>query len=283
MLDILIHSSLQNLGSYKGGILNAIVWGVGEGLGVFSYEQFKQVGMVHILVASGANVVFLVEAVVTILAWLTGRKKAIFLGLLIGWWYAFEAGFGPPLVRGVLFVSLRYVAVIFGRGFSWTRGLLLILFICFLSDTDLFFSDSLWLSVVAFVGIASYENSFKVCKYKVLDEFFKGLWVGAWVLPMVAIKFGSISLLSPAVSAVTFWIFEPLVLVGFFAGISSLVWPILGGFFYILAEVGLDFLLWVVSIFLNIPGGQVFVDMPGWLFIVWYAGLLVLVSSRKIR
>ncbi len=288
MLNSLIQASLEVLGSYKGGMLNALVWGVKNGLGWGTYDEFKRVGLVHILVASGANVVFLVEAVVNSLAWLVGRKKAIVFGLVLGWWYSLSVGFGAPIIRGVLFVTLRYVAVILGRGFSWARNLVLVLVISLLADGRLFLSDSLWLSVVAFVGIASFTDLKKVeLKSKVLEEFVKGLWVGLWVLPLVAIKFGSISLLSPVVSALTFWLLEPLVVVGASAGVIYMIIPYLGKIIFVLAEVPLDCLIWIVSVFKNVPGGMVEIEVERWQIIGWYMALfiiyLLLVKKLKNR
>lgn len=277
-----MQSSLGALGSYKGGLLNALVWGDKAGLGWGTYEDFKKIGMLHILVASGANVIFLVEIVVWLLAWLVGRKKAICLGLVVGWLYSLSVGFGAPVIRGVLFASLRYGSILLGRGFSWTRNLLFLLMILLVADTDLFFSDSLWLSVAAFVGIATFteirvlENSSKVLK-----EFIKGLWIGIWVLPLVAIKFGSISLLSPLVSATIFWLLEPLIFVGASAGIFYMFNQQLGVIVYLLAEKMLDCLIWIVAVYNNFPIGVMEVGVNTVSVSIWYGFCLLVFSKLK--
>lgn len=290
MLDSLIQASYSVLNSYKAGLLNALVWGIKDGLGWGTYEEFKQVGLVHVLVASGANVVFLVEAIVNGLAWLLGRKKAIVVGLVVGWWYALSVGFGPPIIRGVLFVSLRYLAVILGRGFSWPRSLVLVLVISILSDSNLFLSDSMWLSVVAFVGMASFSELRLPARWlgsRVIEEAVKGLWVGVWILPLVAIKFRTVSLLSPVVSALTFWLLEPLVLIGASAGLIYMIFPYLGKMVYVLADKLLDCLIWIVSVFKQVPGGMVEIEVGAWMVVGWYIALffiyLLLVKKLKNR
>jgi len=153
----------------------------------------------------------------------------------------------------------------------------------FMADSKLFFSDSMWLSVSAFVGIASFSEIYKLKGGIVVQELAKGIWINAWVLPLVALKFGTISLVSPVLGAVSFWIFEPLVLLGAVAGLVYHFVPMVGLFVFHLADILLDCLIWFVRVFLGMPGSGVEIGFGLGVLCIWYSALLLIYLTIKNR
>lgn len=246
-----------------------IVWGIKDSLGFWEYEKMKVVGLAHVVVASGANIYLISNGVVEGLAWLIGRKKAIIFGLLVSCWYAIQTGFNPPIIRAVLLFGVRCGAELLGRQFVWSRALILVIIISYLADRGLFESVSFWLSVTAYMGMATATNA-----RGLIWDFRRGIWISLWLLPFLSLAFGKFSLIGPVVGVIVLPLVEMIIGLGMIASFMHVIFPILGEKIVWLAKWPIDCLIYLSDGFIRLPMAQIDLDFPIWLVPMWYAVLI---------
>lgn len=262
----------------EAGYIQGIVWGFKDGLNWQDYQQTKIIGLAHIMVASGANVFWLVGGVIEMSAWLIGRKKSIVVGLMLGWWYVWISGFNPPIVRAILLLCIRYGAEIVGRQFVWSRALVLVCLIVFLADRDMFLSLSFWLSMVAFMGIASAPRS----QLWLIDQFRKNWWVSLWLWPMLGLAFGRVSLIGLVAGPMVMPLVELITAGGFLGTAGYIIFPWLGEKLFYLAGCLVDCLIYLSDSFSKWPVAQINFTPQKWLVVVWYI-ILIGIAGYKIK
>lgn len=79
----------------------------------------------HLVVVSGANVVLVSAFSASLLTWIFGRRRALWLSIAVVMGYMLLVGLSPPVVRGTIMGSLLVVSQVTGRR---TNGLVSILF-----------------------------------------------------------------------------------------------------------------------------------------------------------
>ncbi|HPD45097.1 MAG TPA: ComEC/Rec2 family competence protein, partial [Candidatus Woesebacteria bacterium] len=161
------------------------------------YNDLKNIGIVHIVVVSGMNVMILARFFIESLAGLIGRKWAILLGLSVIWFYSLMIGWQPPILRAVLLVTFLYWAQLLGRKFNLGRVIVLIILMMILADYTMLSQVSFWLTFIGFGAV-------------VLDPY----WVWLWITPVLALVFGRISLIAPLANALVLFLVEIITIIG---------------------------------------------------------------------
>lgn len=272
---------LNILSPQEAGYFMGIVWGAKQGLGFWEYEKMKVIGLAHVMVASGANVYLLSTGIIEGLAWLIGRKKAVILSLVVSWWYAVLTGFNPPIIRAVLLLTISAGAQMLGRQFVWSRALILVIIVSFLANGDLFESLSFWLSVAAYLGMATAPD-----KRGLVWEFRKGVWISLWLLPFLSLAFGKFSLIGPIVGIIAMPLVQMITGLGIVGSVLHVIVPMLGEKIMWLAKWPIDCLIYLSDVFIRLPMAQINLDFPIWLVPGWYAVLIWLAGiiwGGKIR
>lgn len=183
--DILIYQISQNLPAQEAMVVMGMVTGDKMVLGKKMYNDFIDSGLVHLVVASGSNVMLLMGGLVEGLSWVLGRKKTIVMALIIAWGYAGMTGWEPPIVRAVLMASIFYWAQLLGRKFNLVRGLGLVMIIMIAGEPMVLTSFSFWLSIMAFLGVIVGKGNLG-----------KILWVNIFVFPILWMMTGKINFVS---------------------------------------------------------------------------------------
>ncbi len=218
---------IQNLlPGREAGIVEGIVLGSKEGMSRDYYEKLINSGLVHMVVASGANLILISRFLIDKLAGFLGRKKAVVLGLAGMWKYALMLGMEAPIFRGVVFLSLANLAILLGRKFDWWRGTMVGVVILFLLDWEIFSSMSFWLSLVAFVAInqprpkwLEWERS-KIPGMKIGAE---SLWVNLWLWPILALGVGKIGVMGIVGSVLVTGVVEIISVLGMAGVVVGLI------------------------------------------------------------
>lgn len=225
LLQKLVSNIFEALPFKEAGLLVGILFGEKIGFSKDFYSSLINLGIVHIVVVSGTNVVIIARFMIESLSHLINRKRAIVVGLVVIWFYAIMVGLAAPIIRAVLLISFLYWAQLLGRKFNIWRVIGLIFVMIVIADVKMLSNIGFWLSFVAFGAV-------------VMDS----KWVWLWITPILAFYFGKISLMAPFMNAMVLFLVQIVTIfgaIGAILNIKYILWLILPILRYIvlLAEI----------------------------------------------
>ena len=256
----LIRVIQSSLPSREAGLISGMVWGEKGGISGDLYRMLRDTGLVHIVVVSGANLMIIGKCLIENLAKLLGRKMAIVGGGGVILLYVNLVGWQIPVIRAVLFLALYYLAQILGRQFKVGRAIFFVALLMFLADFKVINDISFWLSMAAFFGVLLSQ------KEGVLKNT---IWVSLFVLPILSMYFGRVSILSPITNMGVFFLVEILTVIGFMGSLLGLVSQILGKLVLMISYPFLRYLIEIVEGIGKI-GGVINFQFNWWMLIGWY-------------
>ncbi len=262
----------------EAGLLSGMLLGVKDFEGQF-YNDLKEVGLVHLVVASGANVALITRMVTEKLAGWLGRKRAVVLGLAAVWGYARMVGWEAPIIRAAILISIFYWGQLLGRKYNVLRGLGLAIIVMMVANFDYVTSVSFWLSVVAFGAIAIRNNEGQG-KMWLVDDLKTTGWVSLWVSPILAKVFGEFSLVGPMIGAFCLFLVEYISVVGGVGVLVGLVWPFGGRLILMFLYPFLKYLVMVSEGVGSWSWITVDLNFNWYLLAGWYVVLLYVLLRR---
>lgn len=221
------------LPSEAASLLTGIVWG---NQGQFSkrfYEDMKLSGLLHVVVASGANVMTLVSLLKRT-GGVLGRKITVFISLLLIVFYGFLVGGDPPIVRAVLMSSLVLVSGLIGRQIKPLRSLFLTGGLMMVFSPKIFLDISFQFSFGATLGILLFSKKLEsILHWSGLSIALAAQTITA---PILAFYFDQLSPFSFISNALMLWLIEPLMIWGlvltFLGLVSTFLARLVGIFFW---------------------------------------------------
>jgi len=225
LLQKLVSNIFTALPFKEAGLLAGILFGEKAGFSKDFYSSLINLGIVHIVVVSGTNVVIIARFLIEGLSRLINRRRAIIFGLIVIWAYGIMVGLAAPIIRAVLLISFLYWAQLLGRKFDIWRVIGLIFVMIVIADYTMLLNIGFWLSFVAFGAV-------------VMDP----KWVWLWITPILAFYFGTISLAAPLMNAMVLFLIQVVTIVGAIGALLNvkyILWLILPVLRYIvlLAEI----------------------------------------------
>lgn len=259
MEESLIYVIRQSLPPEEAGMLLGVILGDKSGFSKNFYQYLQDSGLIHLVVVSGSNVMLLVGGVIESLAGVLGRKKTIAGGLLLGWGYAGMTGWGVPVVRAMLLISLVYFAQLYGRKYNFGRALIVAVIIMVAGDWRVVTTASFWLSITAFLGVVMAKN-----------KWLTNILVSLWVSPVLAMTFGRISLISPVANLLVSGLVEAATLTGVVGTMVGMIFLPLGRVILWIVYPILKYLTAVAEIGGSGWWAAVSLDFNWWLLVGWY-------------
>ncbi len=189
-------------------IAEGITFGNQENLLKDIKDIFKNSGLLHILVLSGANVMFVISIIWYLLRNLKNKFFKTFSAIIFSWIFIFMTGFTAPSARAGFMSSANILAEYFGKNIRPSYSLLLSLFLLTLvNPLSLIYSPSLHLSFLACVGL--FIIAPKIQNYK-FSNFLLASFIGIFVCvtPYILALTGQASLFG---TLLTFFV-EPFVM-----------------------------------------------------------------------
>ena len=215
-------------------VLAGVVLGIKSGLPADLQQIFLQTGTVHLLVASGANVMVFLSIVYGLMGkWRRDLSGvSLMISLVVTILVVELMGGEVPVRRGAIMVFLAQAGRILGRVVSPGRLLGVAGGMMLIFEPGLLFEVSWQLSMAATAGVlvAGGLGSLGMWNELGVKESI-GAGLATW--PVIWWNFGRASLLGLLVNPLVIWLIEPVMALG-------LVLGVLGGF-------GLDFLAWPVA------------------------------------
>jgi len=261
MLTPSIFTSVINsyLPEPQASLLNGIIFGVNLKTSKEFYLQLKMVGLLHLVVLSGANISLLAAMIGSLTGFLNKRISVILTILLIVLFVVF-VGPQPPVVRAAFTGILTLVAIIYGRKNYALYALLLSLIFIAVFWPKWITTISLQLSYGATLGLILFGHrradikSAPTINY-VINEFITSLSAQVFTAPIIFIYFKQISLISPLANVMVSFTIAPLMVFGFITAILGAIWHPLGLLPAYFCYGILNYMVWVVEWLSKIPGG----------------------------
>ncbi len=258
-------------------LLGGLVVGAKQSLGEKLLDDFRAVGIVHIVVLSGYNVTIVAEALMRFFSFLP-RTVSLWLGSGSIVFFAIMTGAGATIVRASIMALLVILARATGRTSEITRALFIAGFLMVLFNPKiLIFDISFQLSFLATLGLILFppllEKYFHLVptKFQLREFALATIATQIFVLPLLLYKIGELSLVALPVNLLVLMFIPLTMLFGFLTGVIGFLSIALSVPFAFLAYGLLAYELKIVEIFSALPFASVQIDsFPLWLMLGMY-------------
>lgn len=232
----------------QSSLLLGIVLGVKTEMPENFWQDLRKTGTLHLVVASGQNVVMVTGFLMNLSLWFLKRRWAILIALLGVLVYVLMVGAEAPAVRAGLMATMIFVGQWFGREVNPGGPLLLTAMMMLLISPLILFDIGFQLSLMSTAGLIWFHPwlSGKLLLLKKIpvlgDNLLVTLSAQLATLPIMLVNFGQLSWLAPLANALVLPLIPLLMVFGFlivflsfFSSflaqlLSWLVWPFLTWF-----------------------------------------------------
>ncbi len=264
----------------EASLAGGIVVGAKRSLGEKLLQDFRDTGIIHIVVLSGYNVTIVAESLMHFFSFLP-YAASLATGALSIIAFAVMTGAGATVVRASIMALLVVVARATGRMYAIKRALFVAGFLMLVHNPYvLVFDTSFQLSFIATLGLIYFAPAVErwlgiAPKTFGLREIAAAtVATQIFVLPMLLYKMGAVSLVSLPVNLLVLVSVPAAMLASFLAGVVSLLGTVVALPFSVAAHLLLSYMLLVVEWFAQIPLAAVTVGgVPLWVALALYAGI----------
>lgn len=220
-------TSLQVLGQRKTGLLLGLLIGDVRFIPDAVSEDFRTSGLSHLTAVSGANLAMVLAAVLVLARLLRlSRRTQVFLALAAIAFFGLVTRWEPSVMRAAAMAAIAVSSFFLGRKASALNDLLAAVAILVALDPYLVRSVGFQLSVAATLGIVllSARISSRLRGPRGLREALAvGLSAQAGVVPLLAVYFGRVSLVSVPANLAAFALVTPVTVAGMGAGVLAML------------------------------------------------------------
>ena len=251
-------------------------------------EEMRTVGLVHMVVASGAHLSIIVELVKRILKKIS-RLLSLILSLLLIVLFMSMIGWTPSILRAGMMASLTLIAWYFGRKIQPWRVILIVMAITLMME-PMFMVNVGWLmSFASYIGIMILGPM--VTKYfygarkpnAIGGMIITTLSATIMTLPITLYYYGSVSLINVVANVLILptlpWAMGLVFLVGMVAEI-----PVIAGVASFIATKLLDYHIGMVDVFSKMR--EFLVEIPQYLwqvFLIYGVVMILMLCSWRCR
>lgn len=229
----------------EAGLIAGIVLGAGEGINPELKKELVRSGMLHVVVASGSNVVLVAGIIFSLITGFVKKRFAIIFTIFGIFFYAFLTGFDPPIVRASIMASFAFTAMLLGRQKVALLSLLFSGWLMLLINPKLISDIGFQLSFSATFGIIIFQNIIKTISRLIpnilKEDFATTLSAQIGATPFLLVSFGEINMLSIFTNLILLWTVPIIMILGLTAGILSLISPVLAQPFLLISYPFLAF------------------------------------------
>ncbi len=254
-------------------LMSGIVFG-GSSLGTEFKSELADVGLSHVVAASGMNVTFFAGLAFSVFTVFRMRKGLIVvLGCTLLWFYCGLTVFDASVVCFFLMVTLTLIARAFGRNSSSWWGLGVAGYIMLWAKPELIRDFGFLLSFASMIGqisVSSLDFGLRMAWKFLAQSFIQNAAAILATFPIVIWLFGQFSLVTLFTNLLVVWTIEPLMILGLVAVIFGVVSQSLAQVVILPAGIVLSYFIWVVEKFSALPWKVVRIENPGWLFLIGY-------------
>jgi competence protein ComEC len=268
----------------ESSLLGGLVLGAKQSLGKELQDDFRTVGIIHIVVLSGYNVTIVAEAIMRVFSFLP-FLAGLSVGAIVIVLFAIMTGASATIVRASVMALLVLLARATGREYDVLRALFLAGFFMVLANPRILaFDPSFQLSFLASIGLISIAPRIERFATAIPQRFHLREFAVAtvatqlFVLPLLLFSMGEFSLVALPVNLLVLIVVPAAMLLGFLTGMVAFISATVALPFAGLTYMLLAYQLRVVDLFSSLPFASVHLpQFPFWIVIVWYGlyGLLI--------
>lgn len=255
----------------QSSLLGGILLGAKESLGSALLDDFRVVGLIHIVVLSGYNVTLVAEGIMRALSFFPRIFSIVFgAGSVI--LFAILTGAGATVVRASTMALLVVLARATGRTYDITIALFAAGFLMLAANPRiLVFDPSFQLSFLATLGllygapIAERYLGFITKKFNLRDIAAATVATQVFVLPLLLYMTGQLSIAALPVNLLALPAVAPVMLFGFLAGLAAFFGTVIAFPFMIVTHILLSYMLVLVALFSAMTFAAVSISaFPAW-------------------
>ena len=263
----------KTLPSPSSSLLLGIIFGIKEQMSKSFSDNLRNVGVFHVIAASGMNVALVGGFFSQFFALFFKRQIAVGLSILGILFYAILAGLEPSIVRASIMGVLVFSSQILGRQTLAANSLFLAGFGMLYVDPTLISDVGFQLSFAATLGILHIKPIFGG-KEGIASEILTTIAAQTATLPILIANFGTYSIYSILVNGLVLWTVPVLMMIGGAGAILGLILEPLGQLLIYLCYPLLLYFETVVNFFGRIGGVLAINNFP-WQLTVGYYCLLI--------
>ncbi|MDO8551892.1 MAG: ComEC/Rec2 family competence protein [bacterium] len=227
----LFRKRLQNLyQSYlpepQASLLSGIVLGSKENMPKDFYQSLVKTGTIHMVVASGMNVMIVSSTLFSFMIYFFSRRLSLILAFLGIWFYVLLSGAETPVLRAGLMASLTFLAQGVGRQGDGWRALIISAFLILIISPLSLFELAFQLSFAATAGIMYFgprlSSLLKFLPKPIRMDASQTFGAQLATMPLILINFGFYSPLSPLVNLMVGWVLSWTMKIGLIVVILGL-------------------------------------------------------------
>jgi len=265
-------------------LLAGVIFGAKQSLGSGLLDDFRKIGLIHIVVLSGYNITIIAVGIFYLTSFLGKRKLAFVLSAVFIVLFAIMVGLGATVLRACLMTLIAILARFLGRPAEALRWLFIAGFLMLLwNPLILFYDPSFQLSFMATLGLILFSpfilsfisnhkfRKFIPVKFGLREIISSTLAVQFFVLPLLIRMSGFVSIISfvanPLILPLVPWSMSLGALTGALGIFSKIIsWPF-GALSYFITQI----IISVTEFFANIPLATFQIDtLPLSVIFVWY-------------
>lgn len=216
-------------------------------------QAFIQTGLIHVLAASGMNVGIIAMAVPWLMKTLKlSRRKQFAVAMLAVAFYSLITGLPPSIQRAAAMLELALFLKMLNKELSPLFLLCVASTLLVLIAPDNIGSVGFQFSVLTTFGLMTMVSPLQEFIGYYITRWLAGLILvplvaQLWIWPLSVAYFNQFPIHSVPLNIVGLVLVTPLTIIGFTAGIASILFAPLGGTISWLAKPFLDALLWIVQ------------------------------------
>lgn len=279
-----LSSMRKTLPEPDAGLLGGIIWGEKHGVPDDLTEDFRNSGLVHIIVLSGFNMTIVAAGVMWFLGRFPLRAKFSFgAGAIVA--FAIAAGAGATVMRAAFMAILALVAKASGRPYAVPVSLSLAALLMLLwNPRVLLYDPSFQLSFIATLGLIYVspiiERHLRLIPRAGGMRELAAATIGTQiaVLPLLLYMIGNLSLVSLPANLIALPVIPVVMLFGFLTAVAGLFGHLIAVPFAFFSHLLLSFVIGVARVFGSLPLAAIPVPAfhPSLVFLA-YAFLIMLV------
>ena len=277
---LFVNSLGQSLGEPHSALAGGLVVGEKSALGKKLLEDFRKVGLIHIVVLSGYNITIIADAMRRILSFLPRIWGIIFGGLGVALFGTLVGG-GATVVRSCLMAGIALTADLARRDYSVMRALIFVGLLMLIENPKILLHDpSFQLSFLATLGLIFLASPIEN-KIGFIPERFglRGIVASTFatlifVSPYILYTMGQISIVGVIVNILVLPFIPLTMLFVFLAGVIGMFSLYVATPFAWLSYFLLSYELFMVNNFAKLPFASLNVGQFSFWWVVGFYGVL---------